>query len=198
MTHAGKYMLIIPEGLCEYNYAQALKNSLPRNKQRSINIKMPSPTNENKALQLLKKAQDMIQKAKNENNPYDMVWIIFDNDNQPDLNTFFQKLSKTSIKIAYSSICIEHWFILHLEDNRQSFSNAQQATKKIGVLWKREFDEQYHKTKINHFERLQGKLPHAIERAKAIQQQAETEGLPMDRRNPYFTLHEFIEFFQQL
>lgn len=198
MIQAGTYILIIPEGWCEYNYAQALKNSLPLNKQRSINIVLPKPTNENKALQLFRRAQKMIQRAKENKNNYDMVWIIFDNDQQPGLDKFFQQQSKTSIKIAYSSICIEHWFILHFEDNRQSFPSAKQATERIENLWKREFHEQYHKTKIKHFERLQHKLPDAIERAKAIQLQAEADNKPLENRNPYFTIHEFVQFFKQI
>ncbi len=49
MRRAGKYILIIPEGWCEYNYAQALKHSLPRDKQRSISVEMPNPNNKNRA-----------------------------------------------------------------------------------------------------------------------------------------------------
>ncbi len=30
MKSVGKHILIIPEGWCEYNYAQALKQSMPR------------------------------------------------------------------------------------------------------------------------------------------------------------------------
>lgn len=114
MRKTGQHILIIPEGWCEYNYAQALKHSLPRDKQRSISIEMSKPNNENNAFQLLDKANKMIRKAKQDKNSYDAVWIFFDNDNQPNLAAFFQKLSNTPAQIAYSSICIEHWFIILL------------------------------------------------------------------------------------
>lgn len=48
MRRAGQHILIIPEGWCEYNYAQAFKHSLPRDKQRSISVEMPKPENRGK------------------------------------------------------------------------------------------------------------------------------------------------------
>ncbi|MEW6005464.1 MAG: RloB family protein [Stygiobacter sp.] len=198
MKRAGQHILIIPEGWCEYNYAQALKNSLPRDKQRSISVEMPKPNNENNAFQLLAKAEKMIKKARQDNNPYDAVWIFFDNDNQPNLPDFFQSLSNTKVQIAYSSICIEHWFIIHLEDNRQAYQNALQALQRIENLWHQHFNQTYHKTKVNHFEQLKGNLTTAIERATSITQQADADAIPMFNRNPFFTIQKFIQFFQSL
>jgi len=198
MKSAGKYILIIPEGWCEYNYAQALKQSLPRDKQRSISIEMPKPGNENSAFQLLDKAEGMIKKAKRNKNPYDAVWVFFDNDNQPNLATFFQRLSNTPVQIAYSSMCIEHWFIIHLENNRQVYQNAHQALQRIEALWQQYFNQSYHKTKVNHFEKLKENLTTAIKRANTITQQAEADAMPVANRNPFFTIQNFIHFFQSL
>lgn len=198
MRRAGQHILIIPEGWCEYNYAQALKQSLPRDKQRSISVEMPKPNNENSAFQLLDKAEIMIRKARRDKNPYDAVWIFFDNDNQPNLSSFFQKLNNTSVQIAYSSMCIEHWFILHFENNRQAYQTAQQASQRIDTLWQSNFNQPYHKTKVNHFEKLKNNLAIAIQRANAITQQAEADETPVANRNPFFTIQNFIEFFKSL
>lgn len=102
MIRAGKHILIIPEGWCEYNYAQALKTSLPRNKQRSISVEMPRPDNENSVSQLLDKAWTMLQKARHDKNPYDVIWVFFDNDGQTNLAQCFQRLNNSPVKIAYS------------------------------------------------------------------------------------------------
>jgi hypothetical protein len=198
MRRAGQHILIIPEGWCEYNYAQALKHSLPRNKQRSISVEMPKPNNENSAFQLLDKAEVMIKKARRDKNPYDAVWIFFDNDNQPNLAAFFQKQSNTSVRIAYSSMCIEHWFIIHFENNRQAYQNGHQALQRIETLWKQNFNQSYHKTKVNHFEKLKGYLTTAMERADTITQQAIADETPLFNRNPFFTIQEFIQFFHSL
>lgn len=196
MRKVAKRILILPEGWCEYNYAQALKNSLPRDKQRGI--EMPRPNNENNASQLLDKAERNIRKARSDKNPYDAVWIFFDNDNQPNLTDFFQKLSNTPIEIAYSSMCIEHWFIIHFEDNRQAYPNAQQALQRIETLWQNNFNQPYHKTKVNHFEKLKDNLTTAIQRANTISQQAEENETPMALRNPFFTIQKLVQFFQNL
>ena len=168
MRRVGKHILIIPEGWCEYNYAQSLKHSLSRDKQRSISVEMPKPNNENNAFQLLTKAEAMIKNARRDKNPYDAVWIFFDNDNQPNLLPFFQRLNNSSVQIAYSSICIEHWFIIHFENNRQSYRNAHHTLQRIETLWHNHFSQPYHKTKINHFEKLKYKMPIAIDRATCI------------------------------
>ncbi len=198
MRRAGQHILIIPEGWCEYNYAQALRHSLPRDKQRSISVEMPKPNNENNASQLLDKALAMLKKARRDKNPYDVVWIFFDNDNQPNLAPFFQRLNNTSVQIAYSSICIEHWFIIHLEDNRQAYQNAHQALQRIETLWHKQFNQDYHKTKLNHFEKLRDKLHTAMDRATSITQQVVADEIPIVNRNPFFTIQEFIQFFQRL
>jgi len=198
MRRAGQHILIIPEGWCEYNYAQALKHSLPRDKQRSISVEMPKPNSENSAFQLLDKAEVMIKKARSDKNPYDAVWIFFDNDNQPNLTAFFQSLSNTTIKIAYSSMCIEHWFIIHFENNRQAYQNAHQALQRIETLWQQNFNQGYHKIKVNHFEKLKGNLTTAMERAHTITQQAVADETPVFNRNPFFTIQNFIQFFHSL
>jgi hypothetical protein len=77
MRCVAKRILIIVEGLSEYRYAEALKRSLQKDKQRAISVELPKPSNENGALQLLSRAEKMIKKAKRENNPYDSVWIFF-------------------------------------------------------------------------------------------------------------------------
>jgi len=198
MRRVGKHILIIPEGWCEYNYAQSLKHSLSRDKQRSISVEMPKPNNENSAFQLLAKAEAMIKNARRDKNPYDAVWIFFDNDNQPNLTPFFQRLNNSSVQIAYSSICIEHWFIIHFENNRQSYRNAHHTLQRIETLWYNYFFQPYHKTKINHFEKLKYKMPFAIDRATQIKRQSEANEMQMASRNPYFTIQEFIQFFQNL
>ncbi len=187
--------------MCEYNYAQSLKASIARDKQRSISVEMPKPNNENTALQLLDKALKKISKAKRDKNPYDIVWIFFDNDNQPNLARFFQKLNRiktANIQIAYSSLCIEHWFIIHFENNRKKYKNAHRVEQDLNNLWLNRFERKYHKTRINHFEKLKDSLPKAIEIASEIKRQSEADKVPVEKRNPYFTVHEFIRFFQNL
>ncbi|MCC6548596.1 MAG: RloB domain-containing protein [Ignavibacteriaceae bacterium] len=198
MRRVGKYILILPEGWCEYNYAMALKKSLPRDKQRSISVEMPSPGAKNTVKHLMQKAVRLKAKAKQDKNPYDAVWLFFDNDNQSGLKDVFRKLKLLEIRIAYCSISIEHWFILHLEDIRTPFANSDEALRKIKMLWRSHFNSDYHKTTIKHFDKLKEDLDTAAKRAEQIWKQAEKDGIPIEERNPYFTIPDLISYFTSL
>jgi hypothetical protein len=95
-------------------------------------------------------------------------------------------------------MCIEHWFIIHFENNRQAYQNAHQALQRIETLWQNIFNQPYHKTKINHFEKLKENLATAMERANTITLEAEADETPVANRNPFFTIQNFIQFFQSL
>jgi len=198
MKSAGKRILIIPEGWCEYFYAQELKKTLHRDKQRSITVEIPKPATKNNCDALINRAIRLSSKAKRDNNPYDALWIFLDHDNKPDISQLFLKLPKSSIRLAYSCICIEHWFLIHLEDNRQHYPDAEHAIRRLETLWLNEFRVGYHKTKLNHFAMLENFLPMARKRAKAIHDQAEIDGIPLHKRNPYFTLPGLFDYFQEL
>ena len=124
--------------------------------------------------------------------------IFCDNDNQPQLPTFFQKINDTNVQIAYSSLCIEHWFIIHFEDNRRAYQDSKTALKRLETLWKKYFNQAYHKRKVNHFEKLKGRILPAMERANAIKQQTDADQIHIHDRNPYFTIQDFIHFFRSI
>lgn len=196
MKHAGKHILIIPEGWTEYNYAQSLKITLPRDKQRGIQIE--KPTTDTSALQLLKRAETLRLQAKKQKNPYDTVWLFFDYDNRQRFEAFIASWKPNLTQLAYSCIAIEHWFILHLEDNRQPYASANQALDRLNRLWLEHFGHAYRKTASDHFERLQPNLALAIQRNNLIHVQAEADETALHLRNPYFTIPDFISYFQNL
>lgn len=198
MKKVSKRILIIPEGWCEYNYAQALKASLEKSKQRGVTVEMPKPNNENKALQLFDKAEKLSQKAKRDKNPYDSIWIFFDHDNQTIKSSLLSLSQKSNLKLAYSRICIEQWFLLHLENSRQVFATGKKAMDKLNQVWQKEFAKPYQKVKINHFKQLVSHLPEAVRRASLIEKQMENDGIHFFERNPYFTIHHLIAYFHSL
>ena len=198
MKKVSKRILIIPEGWCEYNYAQALKASLEKSKQRGVTVEMPKPNYENKALQLFDKAEKLSQKAKQDKNPYDSIWIFFDHDNQTIKSSLLSLSQKSNLKLAYSRICIEQWFLLHLENSRQVFATGKKVMDKLHQVWQKEFSKPYQKVKINHFKQLVSHLPEAVRRASLIEKQMENDGIHFFERNPYFTIHHLIAYFHSL
>jgi len=184
-----KRILILCEGLTEYLYAKSLQAQIPRSLQRSISIEIDNNSrNDPKSIAL--EAQKRKIKAKKERNPYDSIWLFFDNDNWPQLEEAFRIIESEGFCVAYSSICIEHWFILHFEDCGRAFQNCKEAFSFLKTLW-----PNYHKTKIKHYQELHKELNLAIERAKTLRRTKQTN-LPVHKRNPLFTIDKLIDFFK--
>lgn len=186
-----KRILIFCEGQTEYLYAKSLQMALPREQQRSVSIEIDFDS-ENDPLKLVKAARKRKQKAKKEQNPYDDVWLFFDHDNWPQLPDAFQIIHQEGFEIAYSAICMEHWFILHFEDCGRVFADGKEAERYLKKHW-----PAYHKTKIKHFAFLKDRLEIARERAALIRKRAEPEKEVFEQ-NPYTTVDHLIDYFENL
>jgi hypothetical protein len=184
-------ILILCEGMTEYIYAKSLQRDLPRNQQRGISVEIIYQTqNDPKSLAL--EAKKKVKIAQRERNPYNTVWLFFDNDNSPNLQEAFFIINKEGFRVAYTSICFEHWFILHFESCGRSFNSGYEALKYLQKLW-----PQYHKTKSNPYMELKNKLDQAVKRAEMILRN-KADNQEIFEMNPYFTVHELISFFEQL
>jgi hypothetical protein len=186
-----KRILILCEGMTEYIYARSLQMELPRDLQRSVAIEI-FYQNQNDPKSLALEARKRVRTAANERNAYDTVWLFFDNDRWPQLSEAFDIINKENYHIAYTSICIEHWFILHFEHCGKAFQSGEEARRYLNKLW-----PQYHKTRTNAYKELKDRLEAAIERANAINKNKEAD-IPVHERNPYFTLQGLISFFEHL
>jgi hypothetical protein len=172
----------------EDRYASQIKASLSRDAQRQVSIEIDRD-NESHPLQLVEKAVKKVKNAKKAGNPYSDVWIFFDNDNCNKIKDVFKIIKRDNFKFAYSSICIEHWFLLHFEDCGRAFLSAAEAkTYLVNRHW-----PQYHKTQINHYKHLEGNLQVAIQRARNIRKRADDEEDNYEVANPYFTVDKLIE-----
>lgn len=185
-----KRILILCEGVTEYLYAKSLQSELPRNLQRSISIEIDY-NSRNDPKSLAAEARKRKRKARKERNSYESVWLFFDHDNWPQLEAAFRIVNTQGFCIAYSAMCIEHWFILHFENCGRSFQDGTEALRFLKTKW-----PEYHKTKLKHYEILKDKLDTAIDRAKTLRRNVQTD-LPKHQRNPYFTIDKLIEFFDE-
>lgn len=190
MRRSNKRILILCEGVTEEFYAKSLRAELDRSIQRSIAVDI-SVGNKWDPLNLVKEAITKSKKARKEKNPYHTIWLFFDHDNWPQLRESFQLIDKVDFKFAFTSLCIEHWFILHFEDSGRAFQRGEDVVRYLQGLW-----PEYHKTKINHFQKLKPDLESAIERADRINKRQ--EDLPVFERNPYCSIPDMIAYFRSL
>ena len=143
-----KRILILCEGETERIYLDSLKNTLNRDIQRHIEInikkaKCSEPAN------IIKEAMTKRKTAKQELQPYDAIWLVFDDDNRSSIESLFAKAQKENFRIAYNSISIELWFILHFEKTAKAFNSAAEAEAHL-----KKYCKQYSKTNPAIFETL--------------------------------------------
>lgn len=184
-----KRILILCEGYTEYYYAMALKDQLPREKQRSIQVDVDVPRR-NDPRNLAKEAGLLAKMARVEKNPFDAVWLFFDYDKHPGLHTAFQIIEREGFRPAFTAFCLEFWFILHFEDCRLAFDSGKETLIYLKKYW-----PQYHKTKIAHFNVLKEQLPVARQRAELLRKQW-SEKDPIFHNNPYVTVDQLVDFFE--
>lgn len=177
---------MVCEGVTEERYVKSMIRSfLSRPKRRGIKVTTAGKKSDPKSLVL--EAQKRAKRARSDKVPYDSVWIILDNDNEPGLKEALQLCEKSKFQVALSSIALEHWFILHFEECGRAFQNPGEAHRHLRHFW-----PEYHKTKINHFDELYGCLPQARNNARRINKQS--EGKARHQRNPYTSIPDLIEW----
>lgn len=193
IKHPNKRILIMCEGLTEYYYAKSLQQEMPKSIQRGVLIEVQHDSR-NDPVNLVLAAQKRKKIARFERNHFDTVWIFFDNDNRPllQLEEAFRLIRKEGFRYAYSSICLEHWFILHFCNCGKSFQKPEEALSFLTKKW-----PHYDKTKVNLYFTLRDKLEFAIENSLLIKKISD-ETIPIHKKNPYFTIPDLISFFRDL
>lgn len=185
-----KRILVVCEGLTEYFYAKSLQSSLPRNVQRNFTVELDYDLKNEPAL-MVDKAIKKVQQANRSKVPYDVVWLFFDNDNRSGLDKVFNSISEHKFRFAYSSKCIEYWFLLHFIDCGREFYDCDETSQLLRKYW-----PVYHKTKINHFDFLREDLSHAIIRASHHRNNFAQE-LEIYQKNPFTNVDELVQFFAE-
>jgi hypothetical protein len=72
--------------------------------------------------------------AKNREDRFDSVWVVFDAEERPDeamLRALRQKAGQHEIRLAWSNPCFEIWLLLHLAFSQAPIFNADQAIRQL-------------------------------------------------------------------
>jgi len=126
--------LVVCEGETEVNYLKGYKQTLSREKQRTLKIE-PVKAVGTDCLSIVNEAIARLKAAKRENIPFKEVWAFFDDDNQPEIVNAFSKAKANGIRIAFSSICLELWFLLHFEYTSRQFMDSDEVTSLLKNHW---------------------------------------------------------------
>ena len=74
--------------------------------------------------------------AKNREDRFDSVWVVFDAEERPDeamLRALRQKAGQHEIRLAWSNPCFEIWLLLHLAFSQAPIFNADQAIRQLAT-----------------------------------------------------------------
>lgn len=186
-----KRILMLCEGETEEIYLKGLQQSFSRYQLRMLSFKIKLCKHSDQA-SLVKQAIEQLNRNQREKTPYDAVWAVFDHDNCPNISKVLQQAKKHGIKLGYSRISIEVWFILHFEKMSAPFLDGNAAVR---YLEKRHLPH-YHKTKINHFAELQKYLPNG--KANAAWLREIKSDLPLHEANPITTMDDLVSFVEGL
>ena len=187
-----KRILVLCEGLTEKLYLLSIKNKLPRNLQRGVRIEIDN-YKKTDLKSLVDETVRRKEKAAKEGVPYSEVWIVFDHDNLPHRDYAFKKSKSKGIKIAFSSISIEIWFIIHFEDTQRRFKNGNDAKKYLS----KNYITGYKPGKTKIWEFLDdNKMEKAFKNAKLLRNSKINEqksGTQEWDLNPYTTIDKLIK-----
>lgn len=185
-------ILILCEGDTEELYFKEIKSSLPRDKKRGLTIDVDKSKGRD-PLSLVTEAIRRKDSAKREGNPFKEIWVVFDHDNFPNRELAIKKAKSAKLKIAFSSINIEVWFIFHFEYKLKVFLNGDEVKKYFADKYLKVY--QPGRTKV--YEQIQSKTNIAIanaERLRAAKSEEIESGVIESNLNPYLTIDALVKF----
>lgn len=113
-------------------------------------------------LRLVMEADDLRQRARNDDDHYDQVWCVFDRDEVAvdRFNRALGEAERLNICVAYSNQAFELWFLLHYQSGAGGLSRKTYQ-QRLGQLLKRP----YKKNDYRLYEELEAYQEEAITRA---------------------------------
>ena len=179
--------------ICEGSETEIRYFKKYRSRECNIDI-VPIPSQYKSADKLVQKAQATIGYSPYYPDEGDIIWCIFDRDD--NTNAMLYKAKQVAVKegyqIAFSNPSFEIWFLLHFNNQTTPVENCEAAIK---LLKKKGRLERYEKNK-EVYEQLKPLQEVAIDRAKkrvAALQAEHTEILSRES-NPVTTVAELVEY----
>lgn len=143
---------------------------------------------------LMEDAIKRVKKAREEEAPYERVWVVFDRDSFPieKFNRAFD-LAENHLEITacWSNECFEIWYLLHFQYRDTGIGRHDLWPVISGLL-----GTKYDKADDTLHKLLDPRLDTALKNAKRLAYQNEVGGDP--RRNPSTHVHELVEALRKL
>lgn len=180
-------VLILCEGLTEKNYFNAMKEDFHLPKTIAVNVFQSNKVDCKGVV------EEAIKKAKREG--FEEIFVVFDHDNQAKRDEAFRLASDKNIKVIFSSICFESWYLYHFKNSTKAFASEEvleKELKKCGGM------ENYEKNDFKHYSILKDKLSSAKLNAENIRLSVieNNYGIEVFNLNPYTNVDELVLFLE--
>ena len=168
----GYYFIVTDAKETEENYLYGLRDSLPKELQGRIVIKVSKA-----------KTQELVETCKAQaalEPQYGQPWIVFDRDRVVNFDEIIAKAQKEGIRVGWSNPCIEIWFDAYF-GKMHSYNDSVVCCRKFAEIFEQRTGQEYRKNNtqiyamLNRFgnesqaiqiadRRLQGYLQNGIEK----------------------------------
>lgn len=181
-------VLILCEGKTEKNYFTAMKEDFRLPKTIGVDV-FQSNKVDCKGI-----VEEAIKKAKREG--FQKIFVVFDHDNQPKRDEAFKLASNKKIKVIFSSICFELWYLYHFKEKSTRAFDSEEALEK--ELKKCVGMEKYEKNDFKHYSILKDKLASAKSNAENVRLSVikNNYGVEIFNLNPYTDVDELVLFLE--
>lgn len=124
----GYYYIVTDTEATEKNYLEGLRDSLPKDKQKQIKIKViKSP-----ACNFVKKCKEFSSSE----SQYGEPWIIFDRDEETLFDKIISEAHEHNISVGWSNPCIEIWFLAYF-GKMTTHDNSQKCITEFARLFQK-------------------------------------------------------------
>lgn len=187
----GYYLIFTDAEATEKLYFEGLRNSLPKDIQRKLVIKVET-----------KKTKKLIEECLKQmtyNPQYLSPWIVFDRDRVPNFNQIIEEAKNKGIHVGWSNPCFEIWLYCYFED-MPAIKESDKCWKKFADTFLKNTKRDYRKSDKKIYQTLTkyGDEQKAIDLAK----QKYNECIKNKKKNPSdmipcTTVHQLVEEIKQ-
>ncbi len=131
--------------------------------------------------------KSIVEYAKERKDEFDAVWCVFDRDEHDYFDDAILQARDNDIHVAFSTPCVELWFLLHFQDQRRHIERgaAKSALRKHISDYEDDYDSVFQKTFPN--------VESAKNRAKALRDTHIKNGSP-ETENPSSSVDSLVDF----
>ncbi|MGB0522149.1 MAG: RloB family protein [Flammeovirgaceae bacterium] len=189
-------ILILCEGAkTEPNYFNGIRaDKSKENQLTGLRIEVYD-TKYNTALELVKQAVELKKEAATDRNPYDSVWVVVDKDFYHKHPEAYNLAEKNDIRISFSSISFEYWFLLHFGKFNISFNRSKDLET---YLREHNYYKSYKKS-YDHYSKLRKKTHKAIANAQWLRKEIKyDEEVRPYHYNPFTNVDILVDYLLSL